>query len=82
MRVKGIGKSYDINYWELEGYISLVFFNLYCCVLFFCISYSKWQTYFELTISLLIGYRDGSEDGLTFAFRFTDAAVSIPNQGK
>ncbi|XP_031105855.1 exocyst complex component SEC8 [Ipomoea triloba] len=25
--------------------------------------------------------RDGSEDGLTFAFRFTDAAVSIPNQG-
>ncbi|PIN11069.1 hypothetical protein CDL12_16349 [Handroanthus impetiginosus] len=25
--------------------------------------------------------RDGSEDGLTFAFRFTDASVSIPNQG-
>lgn len=25
--------------------------------------------------------RDGSEDGLTFAFRFTDATVSIPNQG-
>ncbi|KAL2227613.1 UNVERIFIED_CONTAM: Exocyst complex component SEC8, partial [Sesamum indicum] len=24
---------------------------------------------------------DGSEDGLTFAFRFTDASVSIPNQG-
>ncbi|XP_057426199.1 exocyst complex component SEC8 [Lotus japonicus] len=25
--------------------------------------------------------RDGSEDGLTFAFRFTDAMISIPNQG-
>ncbi|KAI3458935.1 hypothetical protein Pfo_015598 [Paulownia fortunei] len=25
--------------------------------------------------------RDGSEDGLTFAFRFTDASASIPNQG-
>ncbi|KAL2601500.1 hypothetical protein AAZV13_10G171900 [Glycine max] len=25
--------------------------------------------------------RDGSEDGLTFAFRFTDASISIPNQG-
>ncbi|KAK7279611.1 hypothetical protein RJT34_24666 [Clitoria ternatea] len=25
--------------------------------------------------------RGGSEDGLTFAFRFTDATVSIPNQG-
>lgn len=25
--------------------------------------------------------RDGSEEGLSFAFRFTDAAVSIPNQG-
>ncbi|KAH9703959.1 exocyst complex component SEC8 [Citrus sinensis] len=24
---------------------------------------------------------DGSEDGLTFAFRFTDATISIPNQG-
>ncbi|CAK9159673.1 unnamed protein product [Ilex paraguariensis] len=30
---------------------------------------------------MLISYRDGSEDGLTFAFRFTDATVSIPNQG-
>lgn len=28
-----------------------------------------------------VGYRDGSEDGLTFAFRFTDATVSVPNQG-
>ncbi|KAK6233942.1 hypothetical protein QUC31_006348 [Theobroma cacao] len=25
--------------------------------------------------------RDASEDGLTFAFRFTDATVSVPNQG-
>ncbi|XP_012834771.1 PREDICTED: exocyst complex component SEC8 [Erythranthe guttata] len=25
--------------------------------------------------------KDGSEDGLTFAFRFTDASASIPNQG-
>ncbi|KAL5710016.1 exocyst subunit [Ranunculus cassubicifolius] len=25
--------------------------------------------------------RDGSDDGLTFAFRFTDATISIPNQG-
>ncbi|KAJ4834639.1 exocyst subunit [Turnera subulata] len=25
--------------------------------------------------------RGGSEDGLTFAFRFTDATISIPNQG-
>ncbi|KAF5742559.1 exocyst complex component SEC8 [Tripterygium wilfordii] len=25
--------------------------------------------------------RDGSEDGLTFAFRFTDATISMPNQG-
>lgn len=30
---------------------------------------------------ILIDYRDGSEDGLTFAFRFTDASVSVPNQG-
>ncbi|XVF75595.1 hypothetical protein PTKIN_Ptkin13bG0199400 [Pterospermum kingtungense] len=28
-----------------------------------------------------VGYRDGSEDGLTFAFRFTDATISVPNQG-
>ncbi|KAI5575327.1 hypothetical protein BDE02_10G203200 [Populus trichocarpa] len=27
------------------------------------------------------GKKDGSEDGLTFAFRFTDATISIPNQG-
>ncbi|KAK9282944.1 hypothetical protein L1049_011169 [Liquidambar formosana] len=27
------------------------------------------------------GKRDGSEDGLSFAFRFTDATISIPNQG-
>ncbi|KAK2995859.1 hypothetical protein RJ640_015819 [Escallonia rubra] len=27
------------------------------------------------------GCRDGAEDGLTFAFRFTDATISIPNQG-
>lgn len=25
--------------------------------------------------------RDGSDDGLTFAFRFTDATISVPNQG-
>lgn len=25
--------------------------------------------------------RDGSEDGLSFAFRFTDATISLPNQG-
>lgn len=25
--------------------------------------------------------KDGSEDGLTFAFRFTDASISVPNQG-
>ncbi|CAI9091156.1 OLC1v1026103C1 [Oldenlandia corymbosa var. corymbosa] len=25
--------------------------------------------------------RDGSEDGLTFAFRFTEATLSVPNQG-
>ncbi|OMO65560.1 hypothetical protein CCACVL1_21497 [Corchorus capsularis] len=25
--------------------------------------------------------RDESEDGLTFAFRFTDASISVPNQG-
>lgn len=29
----------------------------------------------------LIDYRDGSENGLTFAFRFTDATISLPNQG-
>ncbi|KAK9168623.1 hypothetical protein Syun_000763 [Stephania yunnanensis] len=27
------------------------------------------------------GKRDGAEDGLTFAFRFTDATISMPNQG-
>lgn len=27
-------------------------------------------------------YRDGVEDALTFAFRFTDATISIPNQGR
>lgn len=25
--------------------------------------------------------RDDSEDGLTFAFRFSDATMSLPNQG-
>ncbi|KAK7844380.1 exocyst complex component sec8, partial [Quercus suber] len=33
-------------------------------------------TVFEARMEL-----DGSDDGLTFAFRFTDATVSIPNQG-
>lgn len=33
------------------------------------------------SVKILVGYRDGSEDGLTFAFRFTDASISIPNQG-
>ncbi|XP_011031678.1 PREDICTED: exocyst complex component SEC8-like isoform X1 [Populus euphratica] len=27
------------------------------------------------------GKKDGSEEGLAFAFRFTDATISIPNQG-
>ncbi|KAL5560571.1 hypothetical protein UlMin_036782 [Ulmus minor] len=27
------------------------------------------------------GKRDGAEDGLTFAFHFTDGSISIPNQG-
>ncbi|XVE68804.1 hypothetical protein DITRI_Ditri09bG0099700 [Diplodiscus trichospermus] len=26
-------------------------------------------------------FKDGSEDGFTFAFRFTDATISVPNQG-
>lgn len=30
---------------------------------------------------MLMDYRDRSEDGLTFAFRFTDATISVPNQG-
>ncbi|PPR98797.1 hypothetical protein GOBAR_AA21875 [Gossypium barbadense] len=29
----------------------------------------------------MFGYSDGSEDGLTFAFRFTDATLSVPNKG-
>lgn len=36
----------------------------------------------QSVILVLMGYRDRSDDGLTFAFRFTDATVSIPNQGK
>jgi hypothetical protein len=32
-------------------------------------------------LPILMCYRDGSEDGLAFAFRFTDATISIPNQG-
>ncbi|KAJ0102483.1 hypothetical protein Patl1_06037 [Pistacia atlantica] len=32
-------------------------------------------------ILTVMAYRDGSEDGLTFAFRFTDTTISIPNQG-
>lgn len=28
-----------------------------------------------------LSYRDGAEEGLTFAFRFSDASISIPNQG-
>lgn len=28
-----------------------------------------------------MSYRDGAEEGLTFAFRFTDASMSISNQG-
>lgn len=31
---------------------------------------------------MLIGCRDGSEDGFTFTFRFTDATVSVPNGNK
>lgn len=30
---------------------------------------------------MLMICRDGSEDGLSFAFRFTDATISLPNQG-
>lgn len=29
----------------------------------------------------MMGNRNGAEEGLTFAFRFTDATISIPNQG-
>lgn len=29
----------------------------------------------------MMGNREGAEEGLTFAFRFTDATISIPNQG-
>ena len=25
--------------------------------------------------------RDGADDSLTFAFRFTDATISVPNEG-
>lgn len=32
-------------------------------------------------IYILMRYRDGAEEGLTFAFRFTDASMSISNQG-
>ncbi|GFZ14697.1 subunit of exocyst complex 8 [Actinidia rufa] len=35
----------------------------------------------RMTFLLFCDCRDGSEDGLTFAFRFTDATISIPNQG-
>ncbi|KAH7547856.1 hypothetical protein JRO89_XS14G0027800 [Xanthoceras sorbifolium] len=39
-------------------------------------------TRFIAKLTLMVkDYRDGSEDGLTFAFRFTDATISIPNQG-
>ncbi|CAL5343330.1 unnamed protein product [Camellia sinensis] len=36
---------------------------------------------YSIGFSLTVLQRDGSEDGLTFAFRFTDATISIPNQG-
>ncbi|KAK6135514.1 hypothetical protein DH2020_030728 [Rehmannia glutinosa] len=36
---------------------------------------------FDNSLLINVAYRDGSEDGFTFAFRFTDAtSVSIPNQ--
>ncbi|KAK6136197.1 hypothetical protein DH2020_030088 [Rehmannia glutinosa] len=41
------------------------------------------QLQFDDSLLINVAYRDGSEDGFTFAFRFTDAtSVSIPNQGK
>ncbi|KAK4480355.1 hypothetical protein RD792_013426 [Penstemon davidsonii] len=50
-------------------------------------SKDKRQSTFPATLTLSIvkvtdgKLWDGSEDGLTFAFRFTDATISIPNQG-
>lgn len=32
-------------------------------------------------VFMLMSYREGAEEGLTFAFRFTDASMSISNQG-
>ncbi|KAH7547923.1 hypothetical protein JRO89_XS14G0039900 [Xanthoceras sorbifolium] len=39
-------------------------------------------TYVERPTLMVKDYRDGSEDGLTFGFRFIDATVSTPDQGK
>ncbi|RVW97664.1 Exocyst complex component SEC8 [Vitis vinifera] len=39
------------------------------------------QNYYIIISLMLMDYRDRSEDGLTFAFRFTDATISVPNQG-
>ncbi|XWS75196.1 hypothetical protein CRYUN_Cryun01aG0064600 [Craigia yunnanensis] len=41
----------------------------------------KRKRFVVLCLFLRIISLDGSEDGLTFAFRFTDATISIPNQG-
>lgn len=53
---------------------SILFFMFHCFVL----TILMLMVYF---IIMLIGCRDGSEDGFTFTFRFTDATISVPNHG-
>lgn len=56
-------------------YINLVHFT-------FCSSLLFWlELFWNHSCFMLMLCRDGAEEGLTFAFRFTDASISIPNQG-
>ncbi|OWM87609.1 hypothetical protein CDL15_Pgr022722 [Punica granatum] len=53
-----------------------------CCILPHVVSFKMIWFKLDAWISLPGPWSlDGSEDGLTFAFRFTDATLSVPNQG-
>ncbi|CAK9313414.1 unnamed protein product [Citrullus colocynthis] len=42
---------------------------------------SKDKRHFNVWTLKVASEMDGADDGLTFAFRFTDATISVPNQG-
>ncbi|GFP87668.1 exocyst complex component sec8 [Phtheirospermum japonicum] len=67
-------------------YLALFFWNdsLVCIFadIFVVVFPARLWLQYDDPLLINVAFRDGSEDGLTFAFRFTDAtSVSVPNQG-